>query len=217
MNMSENLPQMSAKEKSMALKTAEWLTSTAVAGFGPLSSAESLAQEYLLDQSYVDNNDRVDSLINWETAKNFSTGFITGIGGFITLPVAIPASLGAAWLIQARMVAAIAKIGGHDITEDRVKTAILMVIIGQDVKEVCKQAGIKISGKLTQKVIEKIPGEIIKKINQLIGFRLLTKAGEKGIINLTKAIPFVGGAVGGTFDAVTCRSAGKLAKKMFCE
>jgi len=215
--MSENLPQMSAKEKNLALKTVEWLTSTAIEGFGPLSSAESLAQEYLLDQSYVDDNDRIDSLINWETTKNFTSGFITGLGGFITIPIAIPAALGAAWLLQARMVAAIAKICGHDIKEDRVQTAILMVLVGQDINEICKQVGIKISGKITQKVIEKIPGEIIKRINQFVGFRLLTKAGEKGIINLTKTIPFFGGLAGGTFDAVTCRSAGKLAKKMFCK
>jgi hypothetical protein len=34
---------------------------------------------------------------------------------------------------------------------------------------------------------------ILKKINQKVGFRLVTKFGEKGIINLSKLIPVVGG------------------------
>lgn len=206
---------MSDNEESKALQLANWLTEKAVGGVGPLSSAEDLALEYLNDSNYEDNDKRVDSLINWETSKNFSTGFVTGLGGFATLPVAIPASLGASWVLQARMAAAIAKIYGHDLNEERVKTLILCVIIGQDIKEVCKQAGIKIGTKLTYVAIRKLPGEVLKRINQAVGFRLLTKAGEKGIINLTKLVPVVGGVVGGTFDAVTCRITAKAAREAF--
>ena len=207
--------KMSEAEESKALQIANWLTEKAVGGVGPLSSAEDLALEYLNDSNYEDNDKRVDSLINWETSKNFSTGFITGLGGFATLPVAIPASLGASWVLQARMAAAIARIYGHDLNEDRVKTLILCVIIGQDIKEVCKQTGIKIGTKLTYVAIRKLPGEVLKRINQAVGFRLLTKAGEKGIINLIKLVPVVGGVVGGTFDAVTCRITAKAAREAF--
>ena len=206
---------MSEVEESKALQVANWLTEKAVGGVGPLSSAEELALEYLNDSNYEYNDKRVESLINWETSKNFSTGFITGLGGFATLPVAIPASLGASWILQARMAAAIAKIYGHNLNEDRVKTLILCVIIGQDIKEVCKQAGIKIGTKLTYVAIRKLPSEVLKRINQAVGFRLLTKAGEKGIINLTKLVPVVGGVVGGTFDAVTCRITAKAAREAF--
>lgn len=206
---------MSEAEESKALQIANWLTEKAVGGVGPLSSAEDLALEYLNDSSYESNDKRVESLIKWETSKNFSTGFITGLGGFATLPVTIPASLGASWILQARMAAAIARIYGHDLREDRVKTLILCVIIGQDIKEVCKQAGIKIGTKLTYVAIRKLPGEVLKRINQAVGFRLLTKAGEKGIINLTKLVPVVGGVVGGTFDAVTCRITAKAAQEAF--
>ena len=207
--------KMSEAEESKALQVANWLTEKAVGGVGPLSSAEELALEYLNDSSYESNDKRVDSLIKWETSKNFSTGFITGLGGFATLPVTIPASLGASWILQARMAAAIARIYGHDLSEDRVKTLILCVIIGQDIKEVCKQAGIKIGTKLTYVAIRKLPVEALKRINKAVGFRLLTKTGEKGIINLYKLVPVVGGVVGGTFDAVTCRITAKAAREAF--
>ena len=72
-------------------------------GFGPLSSAQDLADEYLIDQDYEDDDQRVAALIKWETRKNFTTGFITGVGGYISLPLGIPSELVASWLIQARM------------------------------------------------------------------------------------------------------------------
>jgi len=200
---------------SKALSVAKWLTKTAVAGVGPLDSAEKLALQYLNDASYPDDDSRVRSLIKWEVSKNFSSGFLTGLGGLMTLPVTIPAALGASWVIQTRMVAAIARIYGHDLNDERVQTAILLTIIGQDLKEVLKQSGIKFGTKLTYQVIEKIPGTVLVKINQMVGMRLLTKAGEKGIVNLTKLVPLVGGVIGGTVDAASCRLAGKTAQKFF--
>lgn len=52
-------------------------------------------------------------------------------------------------------------------------------------------------------------------INQKVGFRLLTKFGQKGAINLGKAVPLVGGIIGGAFDTVTTDIIGKIAKKTF--
>ncbi len=201
--------------ESAALKVAKWLTEKAMGGAGPVSSADALAMEYLINVDYVDHDERVDSLIFWETTKNFTSGFITGLGGVITLPVSIPAALSASWLLQARMIGAIAKIYGHSLDDDRVKTMILLTITGNDIKEILKEAGVKIGTKVTYKIIEAIPGKILIEINKKVGFRLLTKAGEKGIVNLTKLVPGVGGLIGGSVDAVSCRTVGKLAKHAF--
>lgn len=201
--------------ESAALKVANWLTEKAMGGAGPVSSADALAMEYLINVDYADHDERVDSLIFWETTKNFTSGFITGLGGVITLPVSIPAALSASWLLQARMIGAIAKIYGHSLDDDRVKTMILLTITGNDIKEILKEAGVKIGTKVTYKIIEAIPGKILIEINKKVGFRLLTKAGEKGIVNLTKLVPGVGGLIGGSVDAVSCRTVGKLAKHAF--
>lgn len=206
---------MEKEEELKVLQVANWLTENAVGGFGPLSGADDLALEYLNDSSYENNDKRVESLINWETTKNFSTGFITGLGGFVTLPVTIPASLGASWILQMRMAAAIARIYGHDLKEDRVRTLLLCIIIGQDIKEVCKQVGIKVAQNLTYVAIRKLPVEMLKRINRAVATQLVTKAGAKGLINLTKLVPVVGGVVGGTFDAVTCRITAKAAQMAF--
>lgn len=201
--------------EGQAVKLAKWITDKAVNGLPPLSSADNLAQEYLIDDGYPNNEARVDALINWETAKNFTSGFITGLGGLITLPVSVPSALGASWVIQARMSGAIAVIYGHNLREDRVRTLVLFSLLGDAGKEVLKRAGIKVGQKVTQNVINRIPGKVLIEINKKVGFRLLTKAGEKGVVNLSKAVPVVGGIVGGTFDAVTCRSVGYAAQRIF--
>ena len=48
--------------------------------------------------------------------------------------------------------------------------------------------------------IKKIPGKTLTKINQKVGFRFITKFGEKGIINLGKLVPGVGALIGGSMD-----------------
>jgi uncharacterized protein (DUF697 family) len=206
---------MSKNDESKAFQLVKWLTDKAIEGVKPLSSAEALATEYLIDQSFPDNEERIESLINWETSKNFTSGFITGLGGLITLPISVPASFGASWVIQARMAAAIAKIAGFDIQSDRVRTFVVACLVGDALKDIVKNAGIQIGKGASKSLINKIPGRVLIEINKKVGFRLITKAGSKGAINLMKGVPVVGGFVGGVFDATACRIVGKNAKRLF--
>ncbi len=201
--------------ESTALQVVNWVAEMAINGIPPLSSAEFLAQEYLIDQSFPDHGERIESLINWETAKNFTSGFLTGVGGLITLPIALPAAFGASWIIQARMSAAIARIAGFDLHSDRVQTFVVACLLGDALKEMGKVAGIKIGVGLTKSLINQIPGKLLIEINKQVGFRLITKAGQTGAINMMKGVPLVGGFVGGGLDAYSCRIVGRSAKNLF--
>jgi hypothetical protein len=44
---------------------------------------------------------------------------------------------------------------------------------------------------------------------------LLTKFGQTGAVNLGKAVPILGGIIGGTFDSVSTKIIGKVAIKSF--
>jgi hypothetical protein len=91
----------------------------------------------------------------------------------------------------------------------------MAVLVGDSLKDIAKASGIVIGRGLTKTVIEKVPGRVLIEINKRVGFRMLTKAGEKGAINLMKGVPFVGGFVGGMFDAGACQLVGRRAKKIF--
>jgi hypothetical protein len=196
---------------SQALQFANWITEKAISGVAPLSSAEDLANEYLIDSSYPHNDDRVWSLINWETSKNFTSGFVTGLGGLLTLPIAIPSAFDASWIIQARMSAAIAIIHGHSLRSDRVRTFVLVSLLGDAGKEVLKRAGIRVAQKLGENLIKRVPGRLLIEINKKVGFRLITKAGQTGVVNLMKGAPVIGGVV----DATLCRVVGDTAHNLF--
>ena len=63
-------------------------------------------------------------------------------------------------------------------------------------------------------LIKKIPGRVLTKINQKVGFRFITKFGTKGIVNMGKLIPGVGAVIG---DLVETKAIGARAYKWFFE
>ena len=160
------------------------------------TSAE-LAEDYLRDSRYRNHDARINSLIRWESSKTFTTGFATGVGGVLVLPVTIPAAIGSAWVLQARMVGAIAHIRGYDLEDDRVRTLAVAAIAGDaTVKEAVKRIGTDFGTRASKQAVSRISGRALIEINKKVGFRLLTKAGTTGVINISKAIPLVGGVVG---------------------
>ena len=179
------------------------------------TSAE-LAEQYLRDSRYRNHDARIDSLIRWESSKTFTTGFATGVGGLLVLPVTIPAAIGSASVHAGALVGAIAHIRGYDLDDDRVRTLAVATLAGDaTVKEAVKRIGTDFGTRASTQAVSRISGRALIEINQKVGFRLLTKAGTKGVINISKAIPLVGGVVGGTVDGAATRVVGKVAKRTF--
>lgn len=191
----------------------DWAYAKAVDGVAGLDSARDIAE------SYMNNNDspyeQANSLIRWQNAKAGTSGFLTGLGGLLVMPLTIPANLASVMYVQIRMIAAIAHLGGHDLRDDRVKTLVYSCMAGNAAKDILKDVGIQVGKKLTQSAIKNISGKTITAINQKVGFRLLTKFGEKGLINLGKAIPLVGGVIGAGFDIASTNMIGNIARDTF--
>jgi hypothetical protein len=118
-------------------------------------------------------------------------------------------------MIQLRMIAAVAHLRGYDITDDRVRTLAYICLTGSGSATLLQEFSVSLGTKLTTQMIMKISGATLTKINQAVGFRLITKAGSTGLINLTKLVPFLGGVVGGTFDGVVTKGIGGVAKQSF--
>ena len=172
-----------------------------------------------LVEDYMSKNDDVEkavkSLINNSTVKCGTSGFITGLGGLFAMIATLPANVTSVLYVQLRMCCAIAKMGGYDITSDQVQTIIYACLTGSAVADILKHSGIKFGEKFGIAMIEKIPRAAIVKINQKVGFRFVTKFGETGVLNLGKAVPVVGGLIGGGFDVATTRIIGNNAYKIF--
>ena len=207
-----------AKEKlnqGIIMKVLDWSYENAVNGIPGFDSASEMAESYMVRGDNPMKN--TNSLIRWQNTKAGTSGFLLGLGGFITMPVTIPANLASVIYVQIRMIAAIAHIGGYDLKDDRVKTLVYACMAGNGAKDILKDVGIVIGRKMTTQAIKNISGKTITAINQKVGFRLLTKFGEKGAINLGKMIPLIGGFIGGTFDSVTTNTIGNIARNTFIE
>lgn len=173
------------------------------------------AEDYLKKE--LDAKKAAKAMLKNQIAKCTTSGFITGFGGFITMPVAIPANIGSVLYVQMRMIACTAYLAGYELNSDQVQTLVYACLAGVSVNEVVKQAGIKVGVKIAEKSIQKIPGKALTKINQKVGFRLITKFGQKGIINLGKLLPGVGAIISGGLDFAETKIIANRAYKMFFE
>ncbi len=174
---------------------------------------EALANDYLQKSKNVNNASK--KFINYQIAKCTTSGFVTGLGGLITLPVAIPANVGSVMYVQMRMIACLAYMGGYDTNSDQVQTLVYACLAGISIDQILKNVGIQFGTKFTMAMVKKIPGTVLTKINQKVGFRFLTKFGTKGLINIGKAVPIVGGVISGGFDFAETQLIANRAYKMF--
>lgn len=178
-------------------------------------SIDRLAGDYL--SKHASKEEAIKDMLKKQVLKCTTSGFITGFGGAITLSVTIPANIGSVLYVQMRMIACTAYMAGYDISSDQVQTLVYACLAGLSVGEIAKQFGIKFGQKVAVGMIEKIPGKVLTKINQKVGFRLLTKFGEKGLINLGKLVPGVGAVINGGVDFAETKAIAKRAYQMFVE
>ena len=176
---------------------------------------EKVSEEY--KEKYKTDKKAARAFIKTQIAKCTVSGFITGLGGLITLPISVPVNISSVLFVQLRMIQGLAYMGGFDIQSDEVQTFVYACLVGVSVNSVFKQIGVQTGTKVAVKMVGKIPGKIFIKINQKLGIRFITKAGEKGIINLTKAAPVVGGPINAGFDFVETKTIAERAYKMFIE
>lgn len=174
-----------------------------------------LANDYL--DKYPTKQQACKAMINNQIIKCTTSGFISGFGGVFTIPVAIPANIGSVLYVQMRMIACTAYMAGFELNSDQTQTFVYACLAGVSVNALVKQAGIKFGIKFANGLIKKIPGKVLIKINQKVGFRLITKFGSKGIINLGKLVPGVGAIIGGSLDLVETKAISVRAYKWFFE
>ena len=174
-----------------------------------------MANDYL--KKYKTKEEACKAMIRNQITKCATSGFITGFGGFITMPVTLPANITSVIYVQMRMIACTSYMAGFDLNSDQTQTLVYACLAGVAVNNMMKQAGIKFGVKFANGLIKKIPGKVLTKINQKVGFRFVTKFGMEGIVNLGKLIPGAGAVIGGGLDLVETKIIAKRSYKWFFE
>ena len=186
----------------------------ALGGAPGLASAQDLAKDYLSRGG--NRAESVDALIRWQVAKAATSGFVTGVGGLLAIPVTLPLNVTSVLYVQVRMIGAIAWMGGYALDDDRVKTLSYICLCGNGAKEVLKSAGVALGQKLSRQAIQRLSQPMLARVNRAVGCRLLAHCGQTGL-NLGRAMPLAGGLLGGALDAMMTRTVGIVAKRTFID
>lgn len=168
-------------------------------GVGPLDSVEKVVAEY--SKKYPDPEKAITKVIRAHFRLVASGGFVTGVGGLFTLPVAIPANIIEFYVLATRMVGSIAQLRGYDVRRPEVRTAVLLTLVGADSTELLNKAGVPTSGRLAQIAAKQLPDAAMMVINKGVGFRVATQFGTRTLSRFTRGVPIAGGVIGAGLDS----------------
>jgi hypothetical protein len=176
------------------------LVDVGLEGRGPLKPVRELAQRELED-AHGDREKAIGSLARTSVRRGAAGGFVTGLGGFVTMPVSLPVNVAEFYLQATRMVGGIATLRGYDVSDPRIRSAVLLTLVGSDADEVLKKAGMTtFSGRATSYALQGLPPAALMMVNKAVGFRLMRGVSEKVLARFGRGVPFAGGLVGGGID-----------------
>lgn len=161
----------------------------------------------------------IDKVVRGHIRDGAAGGFVTSLGGFVTMPVAVPANVFEFYVLATRMVAGVAHLRGYDITAPEIRTAVLLTLIGNDAGEVLAKAGVPLgpiaSGATASLLVGRLPKSALMVVNKAVGFRLLRSVGQRTLTRFGKLIPVAGGVLGAGLDGYLMRQLGKVARREF--
>ncbi|SDV02461.1 EcsC protein family protein [Microlunatus sagamiharensis] len=184
----------------------------AIDGPGRLPGARTVAAKHL-QRHGGSVDDAIDSLVAHHVRLASAQGFVTNLGGLAALPVAIPANLTGVAVVQVRMVAAVAHLRGYDVNDLRVRTALVMCLLGGD--EVAKRIG---DGSLPTSPMAVATAPVFdaaldRQVAEAVLADLMSRIGGKNLaLVVTRRVPLLGGGVGAVVDGMATHQIGAYAK-----
>jgi uncharacterized protein (DUF697 family) len=206
----------------------DWAYGRAIDGLPGFDGAAELANKFAARHRSPDA--AIKAVILSQTALAGSAGLLTGIGGFVSLPVAIPANLASALYIQVRLIAAIAHLRGHDIRTPEVRGLVLACLTGSKAADTLKNAGARLGVRVTRDVAGWVSPALLKKAERMAGVATpallknaeraagasaAAMAGAGNAAKIGKVVPVVGGVVAAGFDAAMTQLIGRAADRVF--
>ena len=183
----------------------------AIDGYGRLPSAKTAAARHLQRRAgSVD--EAISSIIDHHVRLASAQGFVTNIGGVATLPVAIPANITGVATVQVRMVAAIAHLRGYDLNDNRVRTSLVMCLMGGE--QVAKHIA---QGTLPTSPLAVATAPIFDpELDRLVADEVVNDlaariAGKNVALAIVKRVPLMGGGVSAIMDGFATYQIGHYA------
>jgi uncharacterized protein (DUF697 family) len=184
----------------------------AIDGYGKLPGAKASAARQL-QRSGGSPDKAIEALINFHVQLASAQGFVTNLGGVAALPVSVPANLTGVAVVQVRMVAAIAHLRGYDLDDNRVRTALVMCLLGGErVVKLIKEGKLPTSPMAVATAPVFDPDLDLRVAEEVVSDLAGRVGGKNLALVVTKRIPLVGGGIGAVMDGAATHQIGKYAK-----
>jgi hypothetical protein len=152
-------------------------------------------------QSRGDRAAAIDALVTQHVGLASAQGFLTSVGGLITLPVGLPANIAGMAVVGVRMVASIAHLRGYDVEDPRVRAAITLAMLGDEQVRKHIEAGKLPASPLAVATAPTFDPELERRISELVMGSMASRMGGKHLaVVIVRRIPLVGGGVGAAVD-----------------
>jgi hypothetical protein len=187
----------------------------AIRGVGRLESAPAIADRAVKARD-GDVDAAIHDLIEGHVRMAGAQGFLTNLGGLVTMAVTVPANITGLALIQCRLVAAILHLRGYDLADRRTHNAVLASLLGEErVLSLIRQK--KMPG--TPMAIATAPVYDDYLDNVMAGevaSELLSKVAGKRLASVVgRRVPVVGGLVGAGSDGLSTWRIGRYVDREF--
>ncbi|KHL12500.1 EcsC family protein [Mumia flava] len=178
------------------------LLDRAIDGVGPWRAVWQTADERLA-LAGGDVEAAIDVMVANHVRYAGAQGFVTNLGGAYAMAVTIPANVAGLALLQCHLAAGIAYLRGYDLSDPRVRNAVMATLLGRDQVEKMVRSGALPStpmGLATSPVHDPALDEkVAREVTQALFGRV---SGKQGASMLVRRIPLLGGGVGLVADAV---------------
>jgi uncharacterized protein (DUF697 family) len=184
----------------------------AIDGYGRLPGAKAAAARQL-QRTGGSVDGAIAGIIDVHVRLASAQGFLTNLGGVAAMPVTVPANLAGLAVVQVRMVAAIAHLRGYDLDDNRVRTALVMCLLGgeQVAKHIAE--GTLPTSPMAVATAPMFDPELDRQVAEEVAGDLAARIGGKNMaLLLTKRVPFVGGGIGAVVDGLATLQIGRYAK-----
>jgi hypothetical protein len=187
----------------------------AIKGVGPLDGAATLAAKQL-EEHGGDVDKAIKDIIEIHVRLAGAQGFLTNIGGLITVPVAVPANIAGLALIQCRMVAAIAHLRGYDLADKRVRSGILASLLGEE-RMLAMIKKKKLPGTPMAVATAPVYDDQLSTVmaNEVAGEMITRMAGKRIAFTVGRRVPVVGGIIGAGTDGFSTWQVGRYVDREF--
>jgi hypothetical protein len=186
----------------------------AVDGSSAFPGAKATAARSL--QSKSDRESAIDALVVQHVGMASAQGFLTSVGGLITLPVGLPANIAGLAVLSVRMIAGIAHLRGYDVDDRRVRAALTLAMLGDDEVRRLVADGKLPTSPLAIATAPMFDPTLERVISERVMGSLAGRLGGKHLaVVVVRRIPLVGGGVGAAVDGWLTFGLAAYAKREF--